>query len=210
MSAPGDGSFVVDVLFEDQASEVRRHLPTQLNPLTTAAATTAFAQSNSHKTQVLQLPVLRPKAARKLLSDARRSVPILGSGQLPTTEDTLEQFLQHAGNLFGKDPSKWEKVGKALAVVLTSTTLRPQPHSHASSITGHASVPSHTQLAPSPACCVYLIQASQPQTSQSRMGSALSSAPACTQERSCTSSGRHFHQLPLVSTALAEQTITGS
>lgn len=65
--------------------------------------------------QVLQLPILRPKSVKKLLGDGglgpSRTVPILGSGQTTTTEDTLEQFLQHAGTLFGKDPSKLEKVG---------------------------------------------------------------------------------------------------
>lgn len=65
--------------------------------------------------QVLQLPILRPKNVKKLIGDGGigppRTVPILGSGQTTTTEDTLEQFLQHAGTLFGKDPSKLEKVG---------------------------------------------------------------------------------------------------
>jgi hypothetical protein len=40
-------------------------------------------------------------------------VPILGSGSGPTTDDTLQQFLQHAGALFGKDPTKWDKVGES-------------------------------------------------------------------------------------------------
>lgn len=63
--------------------------------------------------QVLQLPVLRPKNLKKLLGDGvGRTVPILGSGSVPTTDDTLAQFLQHAGTLFGKDPTKWEKMGK--------------------------------------------------------------------------------------------------
>lgn len=59
------------------------------------------------------MPILRPKSAKKLLGEglAPRAVPILGSGSGPTTEDTLQQFLQHAGALFGKDPSKWEKIG---------------------------------------------------------------------------------------------------
>jgi hypothetical protein len=61
---------------------------------------------------VLQLPVLRLKNARKLLGDGMRPVPILGSGAVPTTDETLAQFLQHAGMLFGKDPSKWEKIGE--------------------------------------------------------------------------------------------------
>lgn len=62
--------------------------------------------------QVLQLPVLRPRNAKKLLGDGMRTVPILGTGAVPTTDDTLEQFLQHAGMLFGKDPSKWENIGQ--------------------------------------------------------------------------------------------------
>lgn len=65
--------------------------------------------------QVLQLPILRPNNAKKLLGEGfgpPRAVPILGSGSVPSTEDKLEQFLQHAGTLFGKDPSRWEKIGK--------------------------------------------------------------------------------------------------
>lgn len=57
--------------------------------------------------------MLRPKNAKKLLGlGPGRTVPILGSGSVPTTEDTLAQFLQHAGMLFGKDPTKWEKIGE--------------------------------------------------------------------------------------------------
>jgi hypothetical protein len=57
-------------------------------------------------------------------------VPILGSGSVPTTEDTLAQFLQHAGMLFGKDPTKWEKIGKLsnIALVLPLPTF----HVHSS------------------------------------------------------------------------------
>lgn len=62
--------------------------------------------------QVLQLPVLRPKNAKNLLGDGMRTVPILGIGAVPTTDETLQEFLQHAGMLFGKDPSKWEKIGE--------------------------------------------------------------------------------------------------
>jgi hypothetical protein len=70
--------------------------------------------------QVLRLPILRPKAAKKLLGEglAPRAVPILGSGSAPTTEDTLQQFLQHAGALFGKDPTKWDKIGESEQTVV--------------------------------------------------------------------------------------------
>jgi hypothetical protein len=65
--------------------------------------------------QVLQLPVLRPRNAKAILGGGLappRNVPILGSGVGPSTSDTLEQFLQHAGALFGKDPSRWEQLGE--------------------------------------------------------------------------------------------------
>lgn len=52
---------------------------------------------------------------KNLLGDGMRTVPILGTGAVPTTEETLVQFLQHAGMLFGKDPSKWEKIGEPTA-----------------------------------------------------------------------------------------------
>lgn len=67
--------------------------------------------------KVLQIPVLRPKNVKKLLGEGLpRPVPILGSGAVPTTDDTLDQFLQHAGTLFGRDPTKWEKMGELFVV----------------------------------------------------------------------------------------------
>jgi hypothetical protein len=71
--------------------------------------------SSSFQTQVLQVPVLKPKAAKKLLQGIGPRVPILGSSNVPWTEDTLQQFLQHTGTLFGRDPTKWEKVGEYAA-----------------------------------------------------------------------------------------------
>lgn len=90
--------------------------------------------SLSVHTQVLQLPVLRPRNAKKLLSDGlqgpQRAAAILGSSNANTltTDDTLEQFLQHAGVLFGADPSKLEKVGEyeaqgCAAAALTNVSL---------------------------------------------------------------------------------------
>jgi hypothetical protein len=62
--------------------------------------------------QVLQVPVIKAKAVKKLLAGVAPRVPLLGNSSVPATDDTLEQFLQHVGTLFGRDPTKWEKVGE--------------------------------------------------------------------------------------------------
>jgi hypothetical protein len=61
---------------------------------------------------VLQVPVIKAKAVKKLLAGVAPRVPLLGNSSVPATDDTLEQFLQHVGTLFGRDPTKWEKVGE--------------------------------------------------------------------------------------------------
>lgn len=62
--------------------------------------------------QVLQVPVVKLKSLKKLLASSGPRIPLLGISNVPTTDDSLEQFLHHAGTLFGKDPTKWEKVGE--------------------------------------------------------------------------------------------------
>jgi hypothetical protein len=62
--------------------------------------------------QVLQVPVVKAKVVKKLLAGVAPRLPLLGNSSVPATDDTLEQFLQHVGTLFGRDPTKWEKVGE--------------------------------------------------------------------------------------------------
>ncbi|WIA12059.1 hypothetical protein OEZ85_012136 [Tetradesmus obliquus] len=61
--------------------------------------------------EVLQVPVVKAKVVKNLLAGVAPRVPLLGNSSVPTSDDTLEQFLQHVGVLFGRDPNKWEKVG---------------------------------------------------------------------------------------------------
>eukprot|EP00879_Flechtneria_rotunda_P033548 GHRR01037166.1.p1 GENE.GHRR01037166.1~~GHRR01037166.1.p1 ORF type:complete len:167 (+),score=44.83 GHRR01037166.1:131-631(+) len=61
--------------------------------------------------EVLQLPVIKAKVAKAALQGIRPRIPILGTSTVPTSDDSLEQLLQHAGTLFGKDATRWEKVG---------------------------------------------------------------------------------------------------
>lgn len=61
--------------------------------------------------QVLQVPVVKARVVKKLLAGVAPRVPLLANSSVPTSDDTLEQFLQHVGVLFGRDPNKWEKVG---------------------------------------------------------------------------------------------------
>eukprot|EP00878_Enallax_costatus_P009356 GHUV01009778.1.p1 GENE.GHUV01009778.1~~GHUV01009778.1.p1 ORF type:complete len:367 (+),score=140.05 GHUV01009778.1:311-1411(+) len=62
--------------------------------------------------EVLQVPIIKPKNLKKLLTENAPRIPILGSSNVPTTDNDLEQLLHHVGTLFGKDPTKWEKVGE--------------------------------------------------------------------------------------------------
>eukprot|EP00882_Tetradesmus_deserticola_P013709 GHRQ01014559.1.p1 GENE.GHRQ01014559.1~~GHRQ01014559.1.p1 ORF type:complete len:221 (+),score=66.82 GHRQ01014559.1:175-837(+) len=62
--------------------------------------------------EVLQVPIIKSKAVKKFLADVAPRLPLLGNSGVPSTDDTLEQFLKHVGVLFGKDPTKWEKVGE--------------------------------------------------------------------------------------------------
>jgi hypothetical protein len=61
--------------------------------------------------QVLQLPIVKHRL-KKLLSQAVKKIALLGAPVIPSSDDTLEQFLQAAGKFFGKDPAKWEQVGE--------------------------------------------------------------------------------------------------
>jgi hypothetical protein len=66
--------------------------------------------AGSHTTQVLQLPIVKGKL-KKLLSSAAKKMSLSGGSVIPSSEDSLEQFLLAAGKLFGKDPSKWTQLG---------------------------------------------------------------------------------------------------
>lgn len=79
--------------------------------------------------QVLQIPILKPKNAKKLLTGIGPKIPLLGQNNVPSCDDTLEQYLQHAGSVFGKDPSKWEQIGKQHSTAWdTLAACHSQPH----------------------------------------------------------------------------------
>ncbi|GMH33927.1 hypothetical protein BSKO_01761 [Bryopsis sp. KO-2023] len=61
--------------------------------------------------EILQLPLLRQKPLKKLWDKANKNLAALGVGTIHQLDDTLENYLQHAGKFFGKDPTKWEQVG---------------------------------------------------------------------------------------------------
>lgn len=61
--------------------------------------------------QVLQLPIVKNRL-KKLLQGAVKKILANGAPVIPSSEDTLEQFLQQAGKFFGKDPTKWEQMGE--------------------------------------------------------------------------------------------------
>ncbi|GIL66635.1 hypothetical protein Vafri_20126 [Volvox africanus] len=60
--------------------------------------------------EVLQLPIVKSRV-KKLLQGAVRKIALLGAPVIPSSDDSLEQFLQSAGRFFGKDPAKWDQVG---------------------------------------------------------------------------------------------------
>lgn len=64
--------------------------------------------------EVLQLPVIRSTALKRLLSDVSLTTRSLAASIVPKAEHTLDQYLEHVGKFFGKDPSKWEQVGEPL------------------------------------------------------------------------------------------------
>ncbi|KXZ56071.1 hypothetical protein GPECTOR_2g953 [Gonium pectorale] len=61
--------------------------------------------------EVLQLPIVKSKV-KKLLQGAVKKIALLGAPVIPSSDDSLEQFLQSAGRFFGKDPAKWDQVGE--------------------------------------------------------------------------------------------------
>lgn len=77
-----------------------------------AIATACTSSQHAVHVQVLQVPIVKPKTLKKILTENAPRIPILGNSNVPTTDNTLEQLLRHVGTLFGKDPTKWEKVGE--------------------------------------------------------------------------------------------------
>lgn len=61
--------------------------------------------------QVLQLPIVKNKL-KAMLSAAVKKVALEGAPVIPSSEDTLEQFLKAAGKFFNKDPTRWEQMGE--------------------------------------------------------------------------------------------------
>lgn len=64
-----------------------------------------------HVLQVLQLPIVKNKL-KKLLSSAVKKMAVMGTTVIPSSDDTLEVFLQSAGKFFGKDPTRWDQMGE--------------------------------------------------------------------------------------------------
>ena len=60
--------------------------------------------------QVLQLPIVKSKL-KKLLTSAVKKIATQGTPAIPSSDDTLEEFLSTAGKFFGKDPTLWTQVG---------------------------------------------------------------------------------------------------
>lgn len=60
---------------------------------------------------MLQLPIVKSKL-KKLLANAVKKIALLGNPVIPSSDDTLEQFLNAAGKFFGKDPMEWTQVGE--------------------------------------------------------------------------------------------------
>eukprot|EP00798_Chlamydomonas_sp_ICE-L_P025218 gene25218-10863_t len=61
--------------------------------------------------EVLQLPIVKHKL-KSLLGKAVKKIALQGAPIIPSSDDTLEEFLNATGKFFGKDPSKWESVGE--------------------------------------------------------------------------------------------------
>ncbi|GFH26690.1 uncharacterized protein HaLaN_24879, partial [Haematococcus lacustris] len=61
--------------------------------------------------EVLQLPIVKSKL-KKMLESAVKKMALLGAPVIPSSDDSLEQFLQSAGKFFGKDSTKWEQMGE--------------------------------------------------------------------------------------------------
>ncbi len=68
---------------------------------------------------MLQIPVIKPKTLKRMLAAGMGPRPPLlgGTPCTPTTDDSLEVFMQRVGTLLGRDPSKWEQTGEAAWLV---------------------------------------------------------------------------------------------
>eukprot|EP00198_Chlamydomonas_reinhardtii_P003541 XP_001692877.1 flagellar associated protein [Chlamydomonas reinhardtii] len=73
--------------------------------------------------EVLQLPIVKSKV-KKLLQGAVKKIALLGAPVIPSSDDSLEQFLQSAGRFFGKDPAKWDQVGETKVDVVEEAGKR--------------------------------------------------------------------------------------
>ncbi|KAF8071180.1 hypothetical protein HT031_001262 [Scenedesmus sp. PABB004] len=114
------GSFVADVLLEE-SNEVRRRggsvetaaprAQAQQHQLPPRARPGSEGAPVRPRPQVLAVPVVRPRAAKKLLRELGPR-QLLGPPLAPTTEDGLDAFLQHVGGLSGKNPGRWDRVGE--------------------------------------------------------------------------------------------------
>jgi hypothetical protein len=76
---------------------------------------TAPAPLSAGRQQVLQIPVIKPKAVKRLLAGIGPRPALLGVLCTPTVDDPLDVVSQRIGSLLGKDPSKWEQTGELVA-----------------------------------------------------------------------------------------------
>jgi hypothetical protein len=62
-------------------------------------------------TQVIQLPIVKHKLKKLLSTAVKKTLAVGGAAVIPSSDEPLDQFLQAAGKMFGKDPTKWEQIG---------------------------------------------------------------------------------------------------
>lgn len=63
--------------------------------------------------QVLQLPIVKAKLKKILTTAVKKVAAAGGAPVIPSSDDSLEDFLVTAGKFFGKDPSEWVEVGES-------------------------------------------------------------------------------------------------
>eukprot|EP00955_Chlamydomonas_euryale_P090263 364524-Chlamydomonas_euryale.AAC.10 len=68
--------------------------------------------SSALVSQVLQLPIVKHRLKR-MLNNAVKKLAMVGAPIIPSSDESLEQFLNQAGQFFGKDSSQWEQMGES-------------------------------------------------------------------------------------------------
>jgi hypothetical protein len=97
--------------------------------------------------QVLQLPIVVSKL-KKLLQAAVKKIAQLGTPVIPSSDESLELFLQTAGKFFGKDPTRWDQMGKSMHCAGGPSMAHACLHEHTMqhACMAHAPVPVYLRL----------------------------------------------------------------